>query len=250
MHAPMNAAPLALLILFLVACALWWRERSLARRLLRERGAVRATLESSFAEREALARESVAAAERERIYADLHDDIGARLLSLIHASPSAAQADIARTILQDLRDVVSRSRGAPGTLLEALQEIRNEAEQRLALSGGALDWQQSAELPDPQLDQGQALHLLRIVREALSNALRHGAAHRVRIRVAHSADQLVLDVTDDGPGVQASPPEGRGSDNMRQRAAELHGSLAWDAGTPGGTKVLLRLPLPGTHDGP
>ncbi|MEC9364377.1 MAG: ATP-binding protein [Pseudomonadota bacterium] len=244
----MNAAPLALLMLFLVACALWWRERSLARRLQREHRAAAAELEASFAEREALMRERVAAEERERIYADLHDDIGARLLGLIYASHSTAQADIARTLLQDLRDVVSRSRGAPGTLLDALQEIRNEARQRLELAGGTLDWQQPDELPDPQLDQGQALHLFRIVREALSNALQHGAARRIRIRIARSADHLVLDVTDDGPGVSTTPPEGRGSDNMRQRAAELQGTIAWDAGTLGGTKVLLRFPLPGGSD--
>lgn len=239
----MNMAPLALLILFLVACALWWRERALARRLLRERSAAYEELERSFTEREALARERVAAEERERIYADLHDDIGARLLSLIYASPSATQADIARTLLQDLRDVVSRSRGAPGTLLEVLQEIRIEAQQRLALAGGTLDWQQADNLPDPQLDRGQALHLFRIVREALSNALQHGAARHVRIRVALSTCQLVLDVTDDGPGNDREP-EGRGSDNMRQRAAELQGTIAWDTGTLGGTKVLLRFPLP------
>jgi signal transduction histidine kinase len=246
MRRPMNLAPLALLILFLVACALWWRERALARRLLREGGDARAQLESSFAERERLIRERVAAEERERIYADLHDDIGARLLSLIYASPSAVQADLARTLLQDLRDVVSRSRGAPGTLLEVLQEIRSEAEQRLTLTGGTLGWEQPEALPDPQLDQGQALHLFRIVREALSNALQHGAARHVRIRVARSGEHLVLDVTDDGPGNNGQP-EGRGSDNMRQRAAELHGTIDWDAGTLGGTKVLLRFPLPG-HD--
>ncbi|MES0874106.1 sensor histidine kinase [Sinimarinibacterium thermocellulolyticum] len=242
----MNAAPLALLILFLLACALWWRERRLARRLLRERSSARAELEASFAEREALARERLAAEERERILADLHDDIGARLLNLIHASPSAVQADIARTILQDLRDVVSRSCGAPGTLHEVLQDIRGEAEQRLLLVGGRLDWQQAEDLPDPPLAQGQALHLFRIVREALSNALHHGAANHVRIRVVCSVDQLVFEITDDGAG-SAGEPEGRGSDNMRRRAAELRGTIAWNTDTLGGTQVLLRFPLPGTR---
>ena len=55
------------------------------------------------------------AAERERIYSDLHDDIGAKLLGLIHSAPNPLQADSARAILQDLRDVVTRSRGTPGT---------------------------------------------------------------------------------------------------------------------------------------
>jgi signal transduction histidine kinase len=240
----MNLAPLALLLLFLLACLLWWRERSLARRLLRERGAIRAELESSFAEREALSGERAAAEERERIYADLHDDIGARLLSLIHSSPSAPQADLARTILQDLRDVVSRSRGEPATLIEALSEIRSEAAQRLALLGGTLDWQQAEDLPDPQLDRAQALHLFRIVREAISNAVKHTPARHIRIRSARSGNELILDITDDGAGSGDGLPGGRGTDNMRQRAAELQGSIAWDAGTLGGTKVLLRFPLP------
>lgn len=240
----MDLAPLALLVLFLVACLLWWRERSLAQRLLRERGAIRAELESGFAEREALSRERAVAEERERIYADLHDDIGARLLSLIHSSPSAAQADLARTILQDLRDVVSRSRGEPATLIEALSEIRNEAMQRLALLGGTLDWQQAENLPDPQLDRGEALHLFRIVREAISNAIQHTPARHIRICSARSGDELVLDITDDGTAGTDLLPDGRGTENMRQRAAELQGSIAWDAGTLGGTKVLLRFPLP------
>jgi signal transduction histidine kinase len=241
---PMNLAPLALLLLFLTACLLWWREHSTARRLLRERTAIRTELERSFAEREALTRERVVAEERERIYADLHDDIGARLLSLIHSSPTAPQADHARTILQDLRDVVSRSRGEPATLIEALSEIRSEATQRLALLGGTLDWHQAEDLPDPQLDHGQALHLFRIVREAISNAVKHTPARRIRIRTARSGNELVIDITDDGEGTNDPAPEGRGTDNMRQRAAELHGSIAWDAGTLGGTKVLLRFRLP------
>lgn len=240
----MNLAPLALLLLFLVACALWWRERSRAQQLLRERSSIHRELEQSFEERQALARSGFIAEERERIYADLHDDIGAKLLGLIYSSPAGPQADLARTILQDLRDVVSRSRGAPGTLLDALSEIRNEAVQRLETLGGALDWQQADDLPDPQLDQGQALHLFRIVREALSNALKHGQSRRIRIRVRRSGPMLMLDITDDGPGVAPDAQAGRGSENMRQRAAELHGTIAWDAGTLGGTKVVLQFPLP------
>ncbi len=190
-----------------------------------------------------------AAAERERIYADLHDDLGARLLEMIYTASDKTTADGARAILQDLRDVVSRSRSEPGTLQDVLASIRGEATQRLAAAGAELNWQAADDLPDPVLDQGTALHLHRIVREAISNAIRHAHARRLRVRVAlGSARQLMLELTDEG-GIEpmsesAGSSGGTGVRNMRDRAHALHGDINWTAGTMGGTKVLLKAPLP------
>ncbi len=199
------------------------------------------------AQRERLAAQA-AAAERERIHADLHDDLGARLLELIYAAPDRATADRARAILQDLRDVVSRSRGEPGTLQDVLASIRGEAVQRLAVAGAVLSWEEDDSLPDPLLDSASALHLHRIVREAISNALRHAGARSLRIRVhASDAGELLLELTDDGSGGGQVPEAGGGGaglDNMRARARELQGRIDWTAGTLGGTKVLLKAPLP------
>ena len=185
-------------------------------------------------------------AERERIYRDLHDDLGAKLLSLIHRAPDAATADLARSALQDLRDVVSRTRGEPGSLLQCLGEIAREAEARLDAAGGRLLWEQAEAIADPMLDHAQALHLYRIVRESISNALRHAAARQIRIRVRQHGRTLYLDVTDDGPGLPADMAgSGRGVEGLRQRADELGGSIDWAAGTVCGTKVMLQFPLPG-----
>ncbi len=73
-----------------------------------------------------LAAEQAAAQERERIYADLHDDMGARLLTLVHTAENPRQADIARSLLQEMRRVVTRSRGTPGTLTDVLADIRSD----------------------------------------------------------------------------------------------------------------------------
>lgn len=181
--------------------------------------------------------------ERQRIYRDLHDDIGAKMLTLIHSLEREEHADLARAVMQDLRDIVSRSAQAEGSLLDILAQIRDETEQRLEILGVVLHWEQHAELPDPHLDDGQALHLFRIVREAVTNSLRHAHPQRIRIRSRRVAGDLVLDVTDDGPGPKPEQT-GAGTSAMRRRAAELHGSIHWDAGTEGGTKVLLRFPLP------
>lgn len=216
-----------------------WRVRA---QLARERAQSAATL----AGREALAREQAAAAERERIYADLHDDLGARLLGLVHEAQTPQQADRARALLQDLRDVVTRSRGTPGTLGDVLADIRAEAAQRLAAAGIALRWDTVDGLPDPALDAGRALHLYRIVREAVSNVIRHAQARQLRVRIGVRDNELQIEITDDGSGAGANAPMGgRGLDTMRERAAELAGAIDWKAGTAGGTKVLLRVPLAG-----
>jgi signal transduction histidine kinase len=228
----------ALAIAATVLAAALWRVRARLRAAQEQRSSLEA-------ERIALERAQAAAAERERIYNDLHDDIGAKLLNLIYLAEKPAQADLARSVLQDLRDVVTRSRGEPGTLLDVLSDIQAETEQRLAALGVELDWEQD-ELPDPPMDHGQALHLYRIVREALTNALRHARPGRIRIRSRRQGDSLLLDVTDlGGAAAPVEPGSGRGTAAMQERAAELRGSIAWTAGTEGGTKVVLQFPLPG-----
>src|SRR5690606_33913491 len=151
------------------------------RRLHAELAAGAAQAEVRAREREAQAREQAAAQERERIHSDLHDDIGARLLSLVYRAETPVQADLARAILQDLRDVVTRSRGTPGSLGDVLADIRSEAVQRLATVGIGLAWDEADALPDPVLDSAQALHLHRIVREAISNTIRHAQARHLRV---------------------------------------------------------------------
>jgi len=179
--------------------------------------------------------------ERERIYADLHDDLGAKLLQLVHTAEHPRQADLARAVLQDLRDVVTRSRGEPGTLNDVLADIRSEATQRLNAVNITLDWQQDDNDVTPQLDQHQALHLFRIVREAISNVIRHAGATRLRVRVDATPKRLTLELSDDGVGRGAG--KGRGTENMRERARELDGAVTWREATGHGTKVILSMAL-------
>ncbi|MCC6561505.1 MAG: ATP-binding protein, partial [Xanthomonadales bacterium] len=170
-------------------------------------------------------------------------DLGAKLLQLIHTASDARQADLARAVLQDLRDVVTRSRGEPGTLGDVLADIRAEATQRLAAVNLQLDWQQDDDIADPVLNQHQALHLFRIVREAISNAIRHAGATRLRVRVDATPERLTLELSDDGIGRDGAVSRGRGTQNMRDRARELDGNVTWRDATGHGTKVILSVAL-------
>jgi signal transduction histidine kinase len=229
----------ALAVALAVACVLlalaWARER---RALARERARAQTLVDEAAA--------LAATAERERIYRDLHDDLGAKLLELVYRAPTPRDADLARAALQDLRDVVTRSRGTTGALDEAIAEIAQEARQRLAAAGIELVWEALQELPPRPLASARALHLYRIVREAISNVIRHAHARRLRVRVRADHATLDLEITDDGDGREEHGRAGSGIDGMRARTDHLDGAIRWTSGTAGGTKVLLSVPLDGT----
>ncbi len=192
--------------------------------------------------------EAAVSAERERIYSDLHDDVGAKLLDLIYRAENPENAALARSALKDLRDVVSRARGEPASLLEALSEMEVEARTRLEAADIFLNWRQDDDIVERRLDAAQHLHLFRIVREAISNVIRHAHAHALSVRLAVVAQILRIEIKDDGVGMHADAQinlegEGRGKSNMRKRADELAGHITWRGGTLGGTRVLLSLPL-------
>jgi signal transduction histidine kinase len=86
--------------------------------------------------------------------------------------------------------------------------------------------------------------VLRIVQEALANAVRHAQPNRVRLRLHHQDGQVAVTVSDDGAGFDPARAErhGMGLGLMRERVAELGGSFQLES-TPGqGTSVQVLLP--------
>ncbi len=202
-------------------------------------------LEASYTRLHKLETEHAVTEERERIYRDLHDDVGAKLLSLVYRSANAEDADLARSALQDLRDVVSRS-GSDSFELEAVvADWRAECERRLADAGLRLEWQQSPELESLHLTQPQALDFGRILRESVSNVIRHAQATHIRIELWLADNTLQLVVTDDGIGCPDSTPckPGRGIRNMSSRAHRLGGSFLIEYLSPNGCRLSASIPL-------
>jgi len=202
-----------------------------------------AQLEQSFERLRSLERERAIHDERERIHSDLHDDVGAKLLSLVYRAGSPEAADLARSALQDLRDVVSRAGSGSFQLEDVLADIRSECEQRLSSASITLDWQQAPEVPRVELTQPGALNLGRIVRETISNVIRHAHAHAVTVRIHREGAGLHMEICDDGVGgtVDTHVP-GRGLRNMQARAQLIGGQLERFSVVPQGCGVRLHIP--------
>ncbi|MFZ5502500.1 MAG: ATP-binding protein [Pseudomonadota bacterium] len=219
-------------------------------RELEERvAAAQRELSASFEARRTLELDQVTVDERERIYRDLHDDVGAKLLGLAISAQRAnllREADLARSALQDLRDVVSRSAQLSTPLGHLLADLRAETEQRVQAAGLTLIWHFPEEDGVPQVGADAALNLSRILREAVSNVLRHANASEIEVIIRLSAERFVLDVIDNGVGCPiADVKPHRGMTGMQVRAAALGGTLVWGEIAPNGCKVTLDIPLAG-----
>jgi signal transduction histidine kinase len=193
-------------------------------------------------ERELLAAAS-AAGERERIYHDLHDSLGARLLTLVHSAPDARQAELARDALAEMRTIIAASQVNGGRLAELAAEWQVEAELRAEDARCAIVWQVDG---DAELGARQRYQLEQIVRELVSNALEHAQASGITVRWSAGARALTLEVGDDGRGL-ASGAAGQGLAGIRARAADLGGQAGWETPAGGGTCCRVFVPLAPAH---
>ena len=168
-----------------------------------------------------------ASEERERIYRDLHDDVGSKLLSLYYRLDNESDSVLAKSALEDLRDIVSR-KTLDGCLLSiAESQWHQEALSRMADAEISLDWQFDSFNDDAMLDELQHAHLRRMLREVFSNAILHSkdlTAIRVVIRLREN--RLSISVANDGaPKPISDWKDGRGISNLRVRTRDLNGEM-------------------------
>lgn len=98
---------------------------------------------------------------------------------------------------------------------------------------------------EARIDPSQMPDLLQIVREAVSNALRHGNATRITVRLHEDGERLALLVGDDGHGFDSAnvPAGGHGLANFRARAALLNADFRLDSRPGDGARLLLTFPV-------
>lgn len=172
--------------------------------------------------------------ERIRIAQDLHDDIGARLLTLMYQAPNADIEEYIRHTLQDLKTLTRGLAAQSHGLSEAAGEWKRDLNQRLHIAQCELNWQMTQDA-DVTLSMVQWSALTRILRELVNNTISHAKASKVQVVLVLANDQLSLTVTDNGLGrAPETWSHGLGLGGVRKRVKQLGGTVRWSEAEPKG----------------
>lgn len=202
--------------------------------------------------------------ERARIARDLHDELGAQLTGL-----GMVLAQLRENLEKDPAMIRSGADYAQQLLSQAHQSLHSVIDDlyppvvEFGLAD-ALEWQCAAftrqsgltctfSPPQQSLPQNMGsdefivVSLLRILREALNNSVRHAGARHIRVDLRINDQQLQLTIADDGQGFDPAVASGRGHGlrSMRQRAQWLGGQLRLDSAPGGPTVVRVSVPVAG-----
>ena len=191
-------------------------------------------------------------ADRDRIARDLHDHVIQRLfaagLSLQGAIPRAQSPEVQMRIadtVDELQRVIQEIRttifGLHGGASETTRLRQRLDEAIAAFSGSGLRITVQFVGPLSVVDASVADHAEAVVREAVSNAVRHAGARTLAVNV-RVEDEFTVEVIDDGCGMPADVTAS-GLSNLRARAEEVGGQLVISAAPGGGTIVRWSAPL-------
>ena len=206
-----------------------------------------AEMERNYAQMAELRVEQVTEKERKRIAGDLHDDLGAKLLTIVHTSESERISSLAREALEEMRLSVKGLTGKPLPVADALADWRAETVLRLGQAGVEADWRSPTEDLTQQLSARAFVQTTRILREAISNVIKHSGASHCKVRCTLGENDFVLVVQDNGKGIpmelDGKLDRGHGMASMKHRAKQMQGQCLVESGPGYGTVIRLTLPL-------
>lgn len=196
-------------------------------------------------------RKRAMAVERERIARNLHDVV---IQNLYATSLSLAIAGKKAGV-----EVEAEFNHAITSLDSIINEIRNEildlesqksSQLRLRLEDTLIPMLNptNAEfelfIEVPTLPEDVQAHIRAVCLEATSNAVRHGKASRIRIRISRHGDGLYCTISDNGTGIPEEYRQQNGLHNLRERAQSLGGIMEIQTNTHGGTTISWSIPYP------
>jgi signal transduction histidine kinase len=208
-------------------------------------------LEASYRQLRASEQETARAQERERLLRDMHDGMGAQLMTALRGVERGALTteQVAQSLqdgideLRMLMDSTDMGHYLPG----ALATWRHRWDGRLQAAGVQLAWRIDDSLDGIRLSSDVALQVMRILQEAAANIVKHAQAQHMQLNAAVRAGRLEIEVSDDGVGLPDAPARAgaRGLKNMRYRAEQIGATLAVERRAPPerGSRVSLVVPV-------
>jgi signal transduction histidine kinase len=210
-----------------------------------------AELAASHEEQRRLAQIEAARLERDRIYQDVHDGIGSRLITTLfsvrESGPGAVDVEAQlQACIDDMRLVLYAHQDEESDIQSCMFDYCLKLETQLEGSGLQLTY---------DIDDGEPLFLppalrinvLRILQEAVTNCIKHAGASTLEVNLQITASELVLVIVDNGRGMEVRPHRyaggnGKGLPGLACRAKAMGGQCLVSSASPG-TRVSLHLPL-------
>lgn len=202
------------------------------------------------------AREAGVLDERQRMTREIHDTLAQGLAGIVTqtqaaqrvwSSPEKARPHVDRA-LQLAKDSLAEARRS----VQALQpQVLEDAQLPAALDELVRDWAAGSAVnarfdvtgDREPLSPAIEVTLFRVAQEALTNVAKHAKASRVGLTLSYVGDVVLLDVRDDGRGIQDRDRQGFGLNSMRQRVRGVGGALEIES-TPGdGTAISVSIPM-------
>lgn len=218
---------------------------------------VNAELREANRKLEEYARESVKAAqtrERNRLAREIHDTLGHSLTGIItgieacvmimDVAPEATKkqlnaiAEVARSGIKDVRRSVNALRPDALENMELGNAIEQMIDEMRQSTGVTIDYQCGVHLGGFSQDEEDIIY--RIIQESITNAIRHGRATKIRIRVTREYQILNIHIQDNGIGC-TSVKKGFGLHHMQERLDILGGTLVYDGSD--GFVIQAQIPI-------
>jgi signal transduction histidine kinase len=196
-------------------------------------------------------RKRALAVERERIARNLHDVVIQNLYAT-SLSLAVAGKDHENVVQEEFNKVISRLDDIIAGIRSEIMNVESQkvSQLRLELEDSLVPLLDHAHagfellIEVPTLPSDVQAHIRAVCIEATSNAVRHGAAQLIRIRLSRYSNQLVLTIADNGSGISPESQKQNGLHNMRERALALGGNMEIHTQPDTGTTIEWSIPYP------
>jgi two-component sensor histidine kinase len=202
---------------------------------------------------------------KNKLVADLHDDIGSSLTSIIvftkllqkNELPNADSKEISNDILEtaqesidNLRDIVDVMRPTKDNFYDLIEKLKNHAHKVLKANAIAVEinfdnaekWQEK--LKCSTINMKLNLNAYFIFKELINNILKHAEATKVTIDIQKVSDDIIVTVKDNGKGFDTNQAySGFGMTTLRQRAAESFIDFELKSKMGEGTNIVMKIPI-------